>query len=88
MPIARNKLPIDRDRYNVFRLEMDRTVEELGNWIQELTTALPDGEELAKPECDHAFNTLDSLHEARESIRSAIQWATGLVSEVKEKELI
>ena len=87
MPIAHNQLPLDRDRYDAFRLACHRWRDELTQWQAELQAALPTGEPLAEREHDAAVNAVESLGEAIESVSAAYQWATGLVSEVKVKEL-
>lgn len=87
MPIAHNNLPLPRDRYDAFRLACNRWRDELTQWQTELQAALPPGEQIAEREHDATINAIESLIEAGESVAAAYQWATGLVSEVKVKEL-
>lgn len=87
MPIARNQLPLPRERYDAFRESCKRVAVELTQWQIELQAALPDGEPLAERQYDAAINALEAIGEAIESVNAAYQWATGLVSEVKVKEL-
>lgn len=87
MAIAKNRLSIPRDRYDALRIDLKRIREELNAWLAELQASLPHDESMSSPAFDNTVNSADCLLEAIECVGAADQWATGMVHEVKVKEL-